>query len=57
MLRDWEKRYPGRVETLLTSIQNIKPSHLLDRALFDFHAVRATGAPVADGDIAFDTGC
>jgi tRNA 2-thiocytidine biosynthesis protein TtcA len=42
---------------LLTSIQNIKPSHLLDRAVFDFHAVRATGAPVADGDIAFDTGC
>jgi len=54
MLREWEKRHPGRVETILTSIQNVKPSHLLDRALFDFAAVRATGAPVADGDRAFD---
>lgn len=54
LLREWEKRHPGRVETILTSIQNVKPSHLLDRALFDFAAVRATGAPVADGDRAFD---
>ncbi len=54
MLREWEKRHPGRVETLLTSLQNVRPSHLLDRALFDFAAVRATGSPVPDGDIAFD---
>ena len=55
LLRDWEKRFPGRVATLLTSIQNVRPSHLLDRTLFDFGAVRATGAPVAEGDTAFDT--
>ena len=54
MLREWEKRQPGRVETILTSLQNVRPSHLMDRALFDFAAVRATGAPVADGDTAFD---
>ncbi len=54
LLQEWEKKYPGRVETLLTSIQNIRPSHLLDRELFDFGAVRATGAPVVDGDTAFD---
>ena len=54
LLREWEKRHPGRVETILTGIQNVKPSHLLDRALFDFAAVRATGAPVAEGDRAFD---
>ena len=54
LLRDWEKRHPGRVETLFTSLQNARPSHLLDRELFDFGAVRATGAPVADGDTAFD---
>lgn len=57
LLQDWDKRYPGRVETLLTSIQNIRPSHLLDRNMFDFHAVRASGLPVADGDTAFDTEC
>jgi tRNA 2-thiocytidine biosynthesis protein TtcA len=55
LLLDWEKRYPGRVATLLTSIQNVRPSHLLDRALFDFAAVRASGQPVAEGDTAFDT--
>lgn len=55
LLNDWEKRYPGRVATLLTSIQNVRPSHLLDRSLFDFSAVRASGEPSAEGDTAFDT--
>ena len=54
MLREWEKRQPGRVETILTSLQNVRPSHLMDRTLFDFATVLATGAPVADGDTAFD---
>jgi tRNA 2-thiocytidine biosynthesis protein TtcA len=43
LLREWEKRHPGRIETVLTSIQNVRPSHLLDRALFDFTAVEAIG--------------
>jgi tRNA 2-thiocytidine biosynthesis protein TtcA len=54
LLREWEKRHPGRVETMLTGLQNVRPSHLLDRALFDFAAVAATGSPVEDGDKAFD---
>jgi tRNA 2-thiocytidine biosynthesis protein TtcA len=36
MLREWEKRQPGRVDTIFTAIQNVRPSHLMDRALFDF---------------------
>lgn len=36
MLHEWEKRHPGRVETILTSLQNIRPSQLLDRDLHDF---------------------
>ena len=54
LLQEWEKKHPGRVETLLTSIQNVRPSHLLDRRLFDFGAVRASGEPLAEGDTAFD---
>jgi tRNA 2-thiocytidine biosynthesis protein TtcA len=54
LLREWEKRHPGRVETMLTGLQNVRPSHLLDRGLFDFTAVAATGSPVEDGDKAFD---
>lgn len=36
MLADWEKRYPGRTETIFRSIANVAPSQLADRALFDF---------------------
>jgi len=54
LLREWEKRHPGRVETILTGIQNVQPSHLLDRALYDFTAVVATGIVPEDGDRAFD---
>jgi tRNA 2-thiocytidine biosynthesis protein TtcA len=54
MLREWEKMFPGRVETVLTALQNITPSHMLDRSLFDFAAVTATGRADPDGDKAFD---
>jgi tRNA 2-thiocytidine biosynthesis protein TtcA len=54
LLREWEKKFPGRVETMLTAMQNIKPSHMLDRQLFDFKAVAATGKADPDGDRAFD---
>jgi tRNA 2-thiocytidine biosynthesis protein TtcA len=55
MLRDWEKQYPGRTETMFTALQNVAPSHLMDPKLFDFKGVHATGVADADGDKAFDT--
>jgi len=36
MLRDWEKKHPGRVENLFRSMHHIVPSHLMDREAFDF---------------------
>jgi len=36
LLREWEKRHPGRVETMLNSLKHVRPSHLLDRGAFDF---------------------
>jgi len=54
MLREWEKRFPGRVQTIFASLGRITPSHLLDRSLFDFPAVTATGLPAREGDKAFD---
>jgi len=39
MLREWERRFPGRVESIFGALTNIVPSHLLDRGLFDFAAV------------------
>ena len=54
LLRRWEKEFPGRVETVFNSLQRVTPSHLLDRKLFDFPAVSATGLPAGEGDKAFD---
>jgi tRNA 2-thiocytidine biosynthesis protein TtcA len=36
MLHEWERQHPGRVESMFNALGNIAPSHLLDRALFDF---------------------
>ncbi len=55
MLRDWEKRFPGRVENMFNALQNVVPSHLLDGALYDFKNARATGVADENGDKAFDT--
>ena len=54
MLRDWEKKFPGRIESIYNALAKVVPSHLMDRSLFDFAAVRATGRAEPDGDIAFD---
>ena len=55
MLRDWEKRFPGRIENMANALQNVVPSHLLDGALYDFKNARATGVADDNGDKAFDT--
>ncbi len=36
MLTEWDKKDPGRVESVFKSIQNVSPSQLADRNLFDF---------------------
>ena len=54
MLREWEKKFPGRIDSIFGALGNVVPSHLMDRGLFDFAAVKASGIPTADGDIAFD---
>src|ERR1700734_699843 len=48
MLREWELNYPGRLESIFSSLQNVAPSQLADPALFDFaglEALRAGSAP------------
>ena len=54
MLREWEKKTPGRVDNVFASLSTVVPSHLLDRNLFDFVNLEVTGVAVKDGDIAFD---
>src|SRR5437763_9957775 len=40
MLAEWEKRHPGRVESIVRALTDVSPSHLLDRKLFDFAGLR-----------------
>ncbi len=54
MLKEWEKKYPGRIENMFSALQNIVPSHLMDARLYDFQGLRATGVASEDGDKAFD---
>src|SRR5260370_14959851 len=39
MLAEWEKRHPGRIESILRSLSEVRPSHLLDRRLCDLRAL------------------
>jgi len=41
MLEEWEKRHPGRIDSILKALSNVAPSHLLDRNLFDFVNLKA----------------
>jgi tRNA 2-thiocytidine biosynthesis protein TtcA len=54
MLRDWDKRFPGRIENMFTAMGNIVPSHMMDRNLYPFTTLKTTGVPDAAGDRAFD---
>lgn len=54
MLRDWDKRYPGRIETMFSATQNIVPSHMCDNKLFDFKSIKSGSEVIDGGDIAFD---
>jgi tRNA 2-thiocytidine biosynthesis protein TtcA len=54
MLREWDKRFPGRIESMFRAMQHVVPSHLADQRLFDFTGLEPTGQPNQDGDRAFD---
>ncbi|HEY0943163.1 MAG TPA: tRNA 2-thiocytidine(32) synthetase TtcA [Steroidobacter sp.] len=55
MLREWERQYPGRTESIFSSLRNVVPSHLADPKRFDFNA---RPAPVAadQGPVTNDPG-
>ncbi len=51
MLKTWDKQFPGRLETIFTSLQNVAPSQLADRNLFDFVNLLREPTAVADKDL------
>lgn len=36
LLQQWQKQFPGRVESIFSALQNVSPSQLADKELFDF---------------------
>lgn len=52
MLQEWDKKHPGRVESIFTAITNVKPSQLADRKLFDFEGLVVNREAVAEAEVA-----
>src|SRR5258708_5394385 len=52
MLREWEQKFPGRIESIFSSICNVAGSQLADPALFDFAGLhgRRTLLPLTETD-------
>jgi tRNA 2-thiocytidine biosynthesis protein TtcA len=46
MLREWERQYPGRTESIFSSLRNVVPSHLADPTRYDFNT-----RPTPEGEV------
>ena len=50
MLAEWERRHPGRIESIFRALSDIRPTHLMDSKLFDFIGLKADGAGRASAE-------
>jgi len=41
MINDWETEFPNRNSIMMNALQNVSPSHLLDKNLFDFDTLES----------------
>ncbi|WP_422822298.1 tRNA 2-thiocytidine(32) synthetase TtcA [Vreelandella andesensis] len=51
MLAEWDKKHPGRLESMFKAMTNVAPSQLADRRLFDFAGLEAKQAALMEGRI------
>ncbi|SHF96827.1 tRNA 2-thiocytidine biosynthesis protein TtcA [Microbulbifer donghaiensis] len=47
MLRDWDKKFPGRSENIFAALTRVSPSQLADRDLYDFESLELDRAEPA----------
>ena len=54
MLLEWDKKHPGRLDTMFSALKKVSASHLLDPELYDFKGLSIDVTDSGEGDIAFD---
>ncbi len=55
LMRDWEKRFPGRVDHIFAALGRVTPSHLMDARHYDFRTLgQGLADPQVEGDRLFD---
>lgn len=54
MLREWDRKHPGRLDNMFSALCNVVPSHLADGTIHDFKGLKVSGVASDDGDKAFD---
>ena len=51
MLRDWDQQHPQRLASIFAALQNVAPSQLADRELFDFERLQIQRPDTVDADV------
>jgi len=54
LIREWERKHPGRIDNMFNAMGRVMPSHLMDRNLYPFSTLKTTGVAHPQGDKAFD---
>lgn len=54
MMQQWDKKFPGRLETMFTALRNVQPSHLVDNVLHDFQGLKVGNKPIVSGHMTLD---
>jgi len=55
MLNEWEKSKPLWIKSMIAAMQNVVPSHMMDRSLFNFTSFQMEAGVAPEGDTLFDT--
>ena len=53
-IQEWEQRFPGRIQSMLSAMGNVAPSQLMDRELHDFSQAAARGASEQEMEASFE---
>ena len=53
-IQEWEQRFPGRIQSMLSAMGNVAPSQLMDRELHDFSQTAARGATEQEMEASFE---